>query len=32
VLLYAHDRLLGGVTIDAVVATLFAKHPGAVPT
>ncbi len=32
VLLYAHDRLLGGVTIGAVVATLFAKHPGAVPT
>ncbi len=32
VLLYAHDRLLGGVTIDEVVATLFAKHPGTVPT
>jgi len=31
-LLYAHDRLLGGVTIEDVVATLFAKHPGAVPT
>ncbi len=27
-LLYAHDRLLGGVTIEDLVTTLFAKHPG----
>ncbi len=31
-LLYAHDRLLGGVTIEDVVTTLFAKHPSALPT
>jgi len=30
-LLYAHDRLLGGVTIEDVVSTLFAKHQGVVP-
>jgi SRSO17 transposase len=31
-LLYAHDRLLGGVTIESVVSTLFAKHQGMAPT
>lgn len=31
-LLYAHDRLLGGVTIEEVVTTLFAKHQRVVPT
>jgi len=31
-LLYAHDRLLGGVTIEDLVTTLFAKHRGLVPT
>jgi DDE superfamily endonuclease len=31
-LLYAHDRLLGGVTIEDVVSTLFAKHQAAAPT
>jgi len=31
-LLYAHDRLLGGVTIEDVLTTLFAKHHSVVPT
>ena len=31
-LLYAHDRLLGGITIEEVVTTLFAKHRSVVPT
>jgi len=31
-LLYTHDRLLGGVTIEDVLATLFAKHQGLVRT
>ncbi len=31
-LLYAHNRLLGGVSIEDVLATLFAKHQGIVPT
>jgi len=29
---YAHDRLLGGVTIEDVLTTLFAKQPGVLPT
>ncbi len=31
-LLYTHDRLLGGVTIEDVLTSLFAKHQGLVPT
>jgi len=31
-LLYTHDRLLGGVTIEDVMTSLFAKHQGIVPT
>ena len=31
-LLYTHDRLLSGVTIEDVMTSLFAKHPGIVPT
>jgi len=31
-LLYTHDRLLGGVTIEDVLTSLFAKHQGIVPT
>ncbi|MDQ2830904.1 MAG: transposase [Chloroflexota bacterium] len=31
-LLYAHDRLLGGITIEDVLTSLFAKHQGLAPT
>ncbi len=31
-LLYTHDRLLGGVTIENVLTSLFAKHQGLAPT
>jgi len=31
-LLYTHDRLLGGVTIEDVLTSLFAKHQGLAPT
>ncbi len=31
-LLYTHDRLLGGVAIEDVLTSLFAKHQGLVPT
>jgi len=30
-LLYAHDRILGGVTIEEVMVTLFAKYQGVAP-